>query len=77
MATDVGQGPWPSAAAWDARLVEGLAVVDADDRADHLGDDERVPEVCPHRLRLLACVCEDQYDAIVWARREFRAEAIS
>ncbi len=38
----------------DLHLVEGLAIVDADDAADHLGHDDHVPQVCPHWLGLLA-----------------------
>ncbi len=37
-----------------AYLVEGLAVVDADDRSDHLGDDDHVAKVGAHGLGLLA-----------------------
>lgn len=35
-------------------LVEGLAVVHADDGANHLGHDDHVAQVRAHRIRLLA-----------------------
>ena len=38
----------------DLDLVEGLAVVHADDRADHLGHDEHVAQVRAHGVGLLA-----------------------
>lgn len=44
-----------AAAHLDLDLVERLAVVDADEGADHLGQDDDVAEVRPHGLRLLVC----------------------
>eukprot|EP00850_Spirogloea_muscicola_P008869 SM000048S16581 [mRNA] locus=s48:542728:546417:- [translate_table: standard] len=43
-----------AAAHLDLDLVEDLAVVDADDAADHLRHDDHVAQVRAHRLRLLA-----------------------
>ena len=34
-------------------LCENLPVVDADDGADHLGEDDHVPQVGLHHIRLL------------------------
>lgn len=39
----------------DLNLVECFAIVDADEGADHLGQHDDVPQVCPHWLRLLPC----------------------
>ena len=41
------------------RLVEGLAVVDADDRADHLGHNDGIAQVRPDRLGLVACTGQE------------------
>ena len=38
----------------DLNLVEGLAVVDSDDAANHLGDDDHIAQVCSHGVGLIS-----------------------
>lgn len=38
-------------------LVEGLSIVDTNDRPNHLRDNDHIPQVRPHRLWLLAAGC--------------------
>lgn len=37
----------------DLNLIEGLAVVNPNDASNHFRNDDHVPQVGPHRLRLL------------------------
>ena len=41
----------------DLHLVEGLSIVHANDAANHLWDNDHVPQVSPHWLWLLSLIC--------------------